>query len=191
MAILVLGIILFFAVHSVSIVNESWRNGVVDRLGLNTWKIAYSVIALAGFVMICYGYGIARQDPIVLYTPPTWARHITMLLMLFVFPLLLAANLPGKIKTAAKQPLLAATKIWALAHLLANGTLADVLLFGSFLAWAIVDRVSMKTRTQRPIAGLASPYNDVIAVVLGLVLYAVFVFWAHGALFGVALAPAR
>lgn len=111
-----------------------------------------------------------------------------MLLMLFVFPLFLAANLPGKIKAAAKQPLLAATKIWALAHLLANGTLADVLLFGSFLAWAIVDRVSMKSRTQRPIPGLASPYNDVIAIVFGLVLYAVFVFWAHAALIGVALA---
>jgi uncharacterized membrane protein len=188
MAILVLGIILFFAVHSVSIVNESWRNGVVERIGLNAWKGVYSLIALAGFVMICYGYGIARQDPVVLYSPPAWTRHITMLLMLFVFPLFLAANLPGKIKAATKQPLLAATKIWALAHLLANGTLADVLLFGSFLAWAIVDRVSMKTRTQRPIPGLASPYNDVFAIVSGLVLYAVFMFWAHAALFGVALA---
>ncbi len=188
MAILVLGIILFFAVHSVSIVNENWRNGVVERIGLNAWKGVYSLIALVGFVMICYGYGMARHDPVVLYSPPAWTRHITMLLMLFVFPLFLAANLPGKIKAAAKQPLLAATKIWALAHLLANGTLADVILFGSFLAWAIVDRVSMKSRTQRPIPGLASPYNDVIAIVLGLVLYAVFVFWAHAALFGVAIA---
>lgn len=187
MTILVLGIIVFFAVHSVSIVNESWRNGVVERIGLKAWKGVYTVIALAGFIMICYGYGLARQDPVVLYSPPAWTRHITMLLMLFVFPLFLAANLPGKIKAGAKQPLLAATKIWALAHLLVNGTLADVLLFGSFLVWAIVDRVSMKTRTQRPIPGLASPYNDVIVVVLGLVLYAVFVFWAHGALIGVAI----
>lgn len=188
MTILVLGIIAFFAVHSVSIINENWRNGVVERIGLKAWKGAYTVIALAGFIMICYGYGLARQDPVVLYSPPAWARHITMLLMLFVFPLFLAANLPGKIRAAAKQPLLAATKIWALAHLLANGTLADVLLFGSFLVWAIVDRVSMKSRTQRPIPGLTSPYNDVIAIVLGLVIYAVFIFWGHAALFGVAIA---
>ena len=187
MTVLVLGIILFFTVHSVSIINESWRDGVVERVGLKTWKGVYSVIALAGFIMICYGYGIARQDPVVLYSPPAWMRHITMLLMLFVFPLFLAANLPGKIRAAAKQPLLAATKIWALAHLLVNGTLADLLLFGSFLVWAIVDRISMKTRTQRPIPGLTTPYSDAIAIALGLGLYAVFVFWAHGALFGVAL----
>jgi len=187
MTYLVIGLVLFFAIHSVSIINENWRDGMVDRIGLVPWKGLYTLVSLGGFVLICYGYGAARLEPIVLYSPPVWTRHITMALMLFVFPLFLAANLPGRLKTVAKQPLLAATKFWALAHLLANGTLADVLLFGSFLAWAVVDRISMKHRTQRPIPGLASPYNDVIAVVVGLAIYAVFVVWGHAALFGVGL----
>jgi uncharacterized membrane protein len=188
MTYLVLGLVMFLAIHSVSIVNESWRDGVVAHIGLPRWKGIYTVISLLGFVLICVGYASARHDPVVLYTAPAWMRYATMLLMLFVFPLFLAANLPGRIKAAAKQPLLAATKIWAFAHLLTNGTLADVLLFGSFLAWAVADRISMKRRTQRPIPG-APPgkYNDLIAVVAGLLIYAVFVFWGHHALFGVAV----
>ena len=188
MTILIIGLVLFIGIHCVSIVNESWRDGMVERIGPGAWKGIYTVISLVGFVLLCWGYSIARADPIVLYSPPTWMRHVTMTLMLFVFPLFLAAKLPGRIKTAAKHPLLAATKIWAFAHLLANGTLADVLLFGSFLAWAVIDRISMKNRVQRPIAG-APPgkFNDVIAIVLGLAIYGLFVTWAHGALFGMPL----
>jgi len=188
MTYLIIGLCLFLGVHSVSIVNEPWRDQLVARIGLKSWKGIYSIISLVGFVLICWGYGLARENPISLYSPPSWMRHLTMLLMLFVFPLFLAANLPGRIKTAAKQPLLAATKIWAFAHLLANGTLADVLLFGSFLAWAVADRISMKHRIQRPIPGAPpSPYNDAIAVAAGLIIYAVFVVWGHRALFGVPL----
>jgi uncharacterized membrane protein len=111
-----------------------------------------------------------------------------MLLMLPVFVLLLAAYFPGRIRAAAKHPMLLATKLWATAHLLANGTLADVLLFGSFLAWAVADRISMKKRTQRAIPG-APPgaANDAIAVVGGLALYALFAFWAHRVLIGMPL----
>ena len=189
MLFLIVGLVLFFAAHSVSIINEPWRDGVVERIGLVKWKGLYSLVSITGFVLLCWGYSQARQDPIVLYTLPSFMRHAVMLLMLFVFPLALAANLPGRIKSAAQHPLLAATKIWAFAHLLVNGTLADVLLFGSFLAWAVVDRISMKNRTQRPIAAAPpSKLNDAIAVIVGLAIYVLFVVWAHGALFGVDLA---
>jgi uncharacterized membrane protein len=122
----------------------------------------------------------------VLYVPPVWLRHVALLLLIFVFPLLFAAYLPGRIKTATKHPLLAATKIWAFAHLLANGTLADVILFGSFLVWAVADRISMTHREQRPIPQAPpSKANDAIAIVLGLGVYVAFVLWLHSWLFGV------
>ena len=140
MSLLILGLVLFLGVHSVSIVARPWRDGMVARLGEGPWKGLYSLVSLAGFVLIVYGYGLARQSPMVLYTPPLALRHGAMLLMLPVFVLLLAAYLPGRLQRAAKHPMLAATKFWALAHLLANGTLADVLLFGGFLAWAVADR---------------------------------------------------
>jgi uncharacterized membrane protein len=186
MTLLIAGLLLFFAPHCVSIFSEKWRDEIVAKIGLVPWRGLYSVASLAGFAFICIGYGIARQDPIVLYTTPAWMRHVVMLLMVVVFPLFLAANLPGKIKAKAKHPLLAATKIWAFAHLLVNGTLADGLLFGSFLAWAVLDRISMKKRIQRPIAGApATKYNDFVAVLGGLMIYAVFVMWGHRALIGV------
>jgi uncharacterized membrane protein len=188
MTYLIFGIVLFFSAHAVSIVNEGWRDQVAERIGLLPWKGLYSVVAIAGFALICWGYGLARQDPIVLYVPPAWLRHVAMLLMLVVFPLALAANLPGRIKAGAKHPLLAATKVWALAHLLVNGSLADVLLFGSFLVWAVLDRISMKGRTQRPIlAAPPSKMNDPAAVFGGLLIYGGFIVWGHNALIGVPL----
>lgn len=190
MLLLIAGLILFLGAHSISIINEPWRDRMVARMGLWPWKGVYAVVAIVGFVLIVKGYGAARLDPTVLYTPPTWMAHVSALLMLFVFPLFLAAYLPGRIKTAAKHPMLAATKIWALAHLLANGMLADVLLFGGFLAWAVADRISMKRRTPREIpTAPATAFNDVIAIVLGLAIYALFLFWAHQALFGIAPIP--
>jgi len=188
MAILITGLALFFAAHSISIANEGWRDRIVERIGVWQWKGIYSLVSIGGFVLICWGYGIARQEPMMLYTSPAWMRHVTMLAMVVVFPLFLAANLPGRIKSAAKQPLLAATKIWAFSHLLVNGSLADVLLFGSFLTWAVVDRISMKGRTQRPIASApASAINDPVAVVVGLIIFGGFVIWGHDALIGVPL----
>jgi uncharacterized membrane protein len=186
MGVLVVGLVVFFAVHSIAIVNEPWRDRMAGRMGEVPWKGLYGLVSLLGLVLIVCGFGLARQQPIVLYTPPTWLHHVTALLMIPVFPLLLAAYLPGRIQAAAKHPMLAAVKLWAFAHLLANGRLADVLLFGSFLAWAVVDRISMKYRLQRPVPHLPpSKANDVIAIVGGLALYVVFVLWLHRWLFGV------
>ena len=190
MGMLIIGLVLFLGIHTVSIVAPQWREAQVARLGEGPWKGVYSVVSAIGFGLLIYGYGAARQSPVVLYTPPTALRHVALLLMLPVFPLLVAAYVPGRIKAMAKHPMLLATKFWALAHLLANGTLADVLLFGGFLAWAVADRISVKRRPARPIPGAPPrPYNDVIVVVVGLALYALFVMGAHRWLFGVSPLP--
>ena len=141
MPLLIAGLVLFLGVHSIAMVSPSFRARAIQRVGEGAWKGLYALISLVGFVLICYGFGLARQAPVVLYSPPTWLRHVTFLIMLPVFPLVLAAYLPGRIKAAAKHPMLAAVKFWAFAHLLANGSLADVLLFGGFLAWAVADRI--------------------------------------------------
>lgn len=187
MSLLLLGLILFLGAHSVSIVNAPWRDRMAVRLGEGAWKGLHALISLVGFILIVHGYGLARQDPVMLYAPPVWLGHVALLLLLPVFPLLLAAYLPGRIKAATRHPMLVATKLWALGHLLANGTLADVLLFGGFLAWAVADRISMRHRVQRPIpCAPPSPLNDLIAVLGGLGLYAAFLFWLHAWLIGVA-----
>jgi uncharacterized membrane protein len=187
MTLLLLGLIVFLGVHSVAIVAPAWRNTLAARNEL-AWKGMYSLLAAAGLTLIVVGYGQARLAPVLLYTPPTALRHGAMLLMLPVFVLLLAAYLPGRIKTATQHPMLAATKLWALAHLLANGNLADVLLFGGFLAWAVADRISFKRRAQRSVLTLPSgPFNDVIAVLGGLALYALMVVVGHQRLVGVPL----
>jgi uncharacterized membrane protein len=186
MTLLLIGLALFLGIHSVSIVADGWRQRTMSRIGMGPWKGLYALISLAGFVLLVYGYAIARQQPIVLYTPPVWTRHLAVLLMLPVFPLIFAAYLPGRIKATLKHPMLAATKLWALAHLLANGTLADVLLFGGFLAWAVMDRISFKKRTQPDLrTAPPSKYNDVIAVTIGLIAYAAFAKWLHLYLIGV------
>lgn len=185
MTLLIAGLLVFLGVHSIAIVAPTIRDGMRVRLGEGAWKGLYSLLALAGLVMIAYGFTMARQTSIVLYTPPHWLRHVALLLMLPVFPLLIAAYLPGKIRAVTKHPMLVAVKFWALAHLLANGLLADVVLFGGFLAWAVLDRISLKRRPQalRPTA--LGPFNDIIAVVLGLAFYVSFILWAHLRLFGV------
>ncbi len=187
MIILIIGLVLFLGVHSVSIGALAWRNQMESKLGTGAWKGIYSLVALLGLVLIFYGYGQARLDPVMIYNPPIWMRHLTMLLLLPVFPLLLATYLPGRIRSTLKHPMLIAVKTWALAHLLSNGMAADVLLFGSFLAWAVVCRISLKRRPARP-NPTASPgkFNDLIAVVGGLALYLIFLFWAHQWLIGVA-----
>jgi len=190
MQILIAGLVIFFAVHSASIVNDAWRNRMAARLGEWPWKILYGIIALIGLVLIVRGYGLARLDPIVLYSPPQWLQQLAMVLLLPAFPLLFAAYLPGRIQTATRHPMLAATKLWATAHLLANGTVADLLLFGAFLAWAVADRISLRHRTPHPVPGAPpSAANDILAVVLGLALYAAFVLWLHARLIGVPLLP--
>ncbi|MDE1924285.1 MAG: NnrU family protein [Gammaproteobacteria bacterium] len=187
MNILVLGLCLFLGVHSIAIAAPAWRSRMRERLGEGGWKALYGAVALIGFVLIVRGFEIARAAPVVLYTPPPWMRHVTFLFMVPVFPLLLSAYLPGHIKAAVKHPMLAAVKFWAVAHLLMNGRLADVLLFGGFLAWAVVDRISLKRRPVAPSSrrGAPSAWYDAAAIVLGLGLYGFFVAWAHLRLFGV------
>lgn len=183
---LILGLIVFFAVHSIAIVNATWRDRMAARMGEWTWKALYGLIAIIGLVLIIRGYAEARLNPVVLYASPQWLRVVAILLLIPVFPLLFAAYLPGRIQSAIKHPMLAATKFWALAHLLANGTAPDVLLFGTFLVWAVTDRVSLKYRTAPSVPSVPrSRFNDIAAVILGLGLYAAFVFGVHAWLVGV------
>lgn len=187
MPLLIFGLVLFLGVHSVAIVSPAWRARMIHRMGEGPWKGLYALLSLAGFILICYGFGVARQAPGILYSPPAWLRHVALFVMLPVFPLVLAAYLPGRIKSAAKHPMLAAVKMWAFAHLLANGSAADVLLFGGFLAWAVMDRISLKRRSAPQVLRTAPPraWNDAVAVVLGLAIYALFICFAHVRLFGV------
>jgi uncharacterized membrane protein len=188
MTYLILGLAIFLGIHSISIVAPATRDRWAAALGANAWRGIHSLISIVGFVLLVYGYGLTRQAPVVLYAPPLWLRHVALLLMLPVFPLLFAAYLPGRIKTAMKHPMLVAVKVWALAHLLANGMLADVLLFGAFLAWAVVDRISLKRRVARAVPSAAtSRWNDAIAVIGGLVVYALTLYWLHYLVIGVPL----
>ncbi|MBF8293135.1 MAG: nnrU family protein, partial [Steroidobacteraceae bacterium] len=151
-----------------------------------TWQGIYSIAALAGFYLLVTGYGAARVSTAVLYATPPEFRYIAALLMLPAFSLALASVIPGRIRTAAQHPLLLATMLWAVAHLLTNGSVADLLLFGTFLAWAIAVRISLERRPARPIRVLpTSAANDVIVVVGGLALYAIFIFWLHAKWLGV------
>jgi uncharacterized membrane protein len=186
LAILIIGLAVFLGIHSISIVAPGIRAWAVASMGQNRWRGVYSLVSAAGFALILYGFHLARQAPVVLYTVPTWMRQVALLLMLPVFPLILAAYFPGRIKIAMKHPMLAAVKFWALAHLLSNGMLADVLLFGSFLLWAVCDRLSLNHRPPQ-VMRTAPParFNDLIVVIAGLALYGVFIVWAHRWLFGV------
>jgi len=185
--VLVLGLLLFLGVHSISIFACQRRDATAARIGEGAWKGLYSLASLAGIVLIVVGYGLARQEPVVLYVPPAWLRHVGLLLLLFVFPLLLAAYLPGHIKQKLKHPMLIAVKTWAFAHLLMNGMLADAVLFGAFLAWAVADRISLKRRPQREmlVTAPASKWNDAIAMIVGLAIYVWFVAGLHQWLIGV------
>ena len=187
MILFIVGLVIFFGVHSISIVAPQFRDGVSRRWGDGAWKGLYSVVAAVGLALLIYGFGLARvEDPVVLYTPPVWTRHVTLLLMVPVMPLLFAAYLPGRIKAALKHPMLVAVKLWAFAHLLANGMLVDVLLFGSFLAWAVVDRISLKRRPPQTLRTAApSRWNDVIAAILGLAMYVWLIAWLHVRIAGV------
>ena len=186
---LIVGLVLFLGLHSVSIVAPAWRQAQIERRGENAWKGVYSVVSLIGFVALVYGYGQARLSPTVLYAPPAALRHLSLLLMLPVFVLLIAAYFPGRIRRATRHPMLVAVMLWATAHLLANGTLAAVLLFGGFLVWAAIDRISVAQRSSADQHGApAAPvrtYNDAIALVGGLAVYVLFIGWAHRWLIGV------
>jgi uncharacterized membrane protein len=186
MTLLLAGLVIFLGIHSISIVALNLRNSLAITLGEMGWKALFSVISLIGLYLIISGYGTARLEPVVIYSPPFWLRHITLLLMLPVFPLLIASYLPGRIKSTLKHPMLVAVKLWALSHLLSNGNLADLILFGGFLAWAVIDRISLKRRPVRVTPSApAGRFNDLIAIGAGIILYVVFLLWAHQYLIGI------
>ena len=132
MIYLIVGLVIFLGVHSVSIVSYAWRDRMAATSSArDVWRALYSFAALAGLALIVYGYGLARTAPVILYVPPLWMRDTMVMLMVFVFPILFAAYFPGLIRTALKHPMLVAVKLWAVLHCLVNGSLADVVLFGS------------------------------------------------------------
>ncbi|PTW60463.1 putative membrane protein [Breoghania corrubedonensis] len=184
MEILIIGLALFVAAHLVP-ARPALRAGLVERLGPVGYRAVFGLVSLAGFVLIVYGFGMARAQGVpVLYDPPPWTRHIAMLLMLFAFILIPAAYLPGRIKATVKHPMITAVKTWALAHLLVNGDAASLVLFLTFLAWGVYDRISLKRRPA-PESVRGSMRNDILAVVIGVVLYAAFVWKLHLWLIGV------
>lgn len=187
MLILIVGLLLFLGTHSMQIISPGTRAAVVARRGEGAWKWPYVAVSIIGFVLIIYGYAWARQSPFVVYTPPAGLRHLALLLLLPVFPLLFATYLPGRIKAAVKHPMLIATVLWAVAHLMANGSLADILLFGGFLVWALADLRSVLRRPVKAIPTLKpSRFNDAIAIGAGLLVYGAFIGGLHYWLFGVA-----
>ena len=182
---LLLGITLFFGMHSVAIVAGPLRDRMT-AMSEKGWKAFFALASLIGIVLMVRGYAELRLTPTVLYVPPVGLRHLAALLMLPAFAFFIAPYFPGKIKTTLKHPQLVAVKLWAFAHLLVNGTIADVLLFGSFLVWAVAARISAKSRDARPLPGAPeSKANDVIVIVVGLALYAAFVLWLHQLWIGV------
>lgn len=188
MTYLVLGLVLFLGVHSVRIFADDWRGARIAGLGEGAWKGLYSLLSIAGFVLIVWGYGLSRTAPVDLWSPPIWSRHLAALLTIPAFVLLAAAYVPGtRIKARVGHPMVLGVKIWAFAHLLSNGRLADVVLFGAFLAWAVALYIASRRRDRRtgaryPSAGIA---RDGIALVVGLGAWVAFALWLHGPLIGV------
>lgn len=188
MLALVMGLLLFLGVHSTRLFAADWRARQVARIGLGPFKGGYALVSLVGLVLIVWGYGQARLDPTWLWISPVWTRHLAALLTIPAFILLAATYVPGtRIKARVGHPMLLGVKFWAIAHLFANGTLADLLLFGSFLAWAVALFVVLRRRDR--LAGMSYPagraVRDAFAVGVGLAAWVLFALWLHGVLIGV------
>lgn len=188
MTLLILGLVIFLGVHSIRMVAPSWRDLQMMRRGTLVWKGLYSMISLLGFALIIYGYAEARLDPVVVWQPPLWTRHVVAPLMLVAFICIAAAYIPGSwIKARFGHPMLAGVKTWALAHLIANGTLADIILFGSFLVWSILQfRTNrLRDRAHGTVYAHLSTTRDVLVVIFGIGGAAVFMLFLHQWLIGV------
>ncbi len=188
MVMLLLGLVLFLGVHSTRIAADGWRTAMMGRIGEMPWKAVYAVLSIAGFVLIVWGFGLARQQPVQLWMPPRGMRHLASLLTLIAFVLLVATYVPrNAIKARLHHPMVLSVKVWALAHLLANGNLAHMILFGSFLLWAALSFRAARARDRA--AGTVYPAGTAagtgITVVLGVAAWALFAFWAHGYLIGI------
>jgi uncharacterized membrane protein len=188
MTLLIIGLLLFLGAHSVRVFADGWRGRFIAEHGAGAWKGLYAGVSVVGLALIVWGYGAARQQPVLLWIPPLWARHLAALLTLLAFVSIVAAYVPGNaIKARLHHPMVLGVKVWALAHLLANGTLAALLLFGGFLLWAVLSFRAARSRDR--LAGVVYPPGrvgpTVVTVVVGMAAWALFAFWAHGVLIGV------
>nr|WP_165445832.1 NnrU family protein [Bradyrhizobium uaiense] len=184
---MILGLVLFLGIHVLSSLREL-RAGIVKAMGEGAYKGVYSLVSFAGLALIIWGFGHYRATGwIDVWTPPTAFKHITVALMLPAVILIVAAYIRGRIYTIVKHPMLAAVKLWAFAHLLANGDLGSIILFGSFLAWAVYDRISLKRRTDAggPPIPVGGPTNDLIAIAVGVIAYLALAFAFHPVVIGV------
>ncbi len=190
MLLLILGLVLFLGMHAVTMA-RGLRAQLIERLGAGGYKGLYSAVSIIGFGLLIYGYGLQRAAGYTpVWEPPVWTRHLALLLNLPIFILLAVGKRPSWLLSRVKHPMLLAVKIWATAHLLANGDLGSMLLFGSFLAWAVMARISTKRRPEEiarsaAMGNVAFGRGDVIAIVAGLALYVVFALWLHPLLIGV------
>ncbi len=188
MSVLILGLLIFLGMHSMRIFTNDWRDRQIARLGAKRWKGLFALVSIIGFVLICWGFGLARQHPVLLYVPPLPLRHLNALFTLIAFVLFFAARVPrNRIKAKLRHPQLLAVKAWAFGHLLATGMLHDVVLFGAFLLWAIV--LFAVSRRRDRLAGTTYPAGtlkgDVLTVLIGVAVWAIFAFWLHLWLIGV------
>ncbi len=188
MPILIAGLVIFLGLHSLRIFADDWRTARIAQIGRNAWRGLYSLVSVIGFGLIVWGFSIARQEPVFIWFPPVWTRHAAALLVLISFILITAAYVPGNsIKARVGHPMLAGTKIWALAHLMANGTLNDIVLFASFLVWAIV--LFAVSRRRDRAAGTTYPRlgigRDITTVVIGFIAWGLFAHFGHQWLIGV------
>ena len=188
MTILILGLILFLGVHSTRIVADGWRTATIARIGEKPWKGMIALASLAGLVLIVWGFALVRRTPVLLWESPMAMRHIAGLLMLVAFILLAGTYVPrNSIKARLHHPMVLSVKVWALAHLLANGNLGDVVLFGSFLVWAALSFRAARARDRAAgtVYAPGTAAGTAITVGVGVGLWVLFAFWAHGLLFGV------
>ncbi|MGA8278100.1 MAG: NnrU family protein [Rhodanobacteraceae bacterium] len=188
MPILILGLIVFLGAHSLRIFADGWRARMIARLGEGPWKGLHALVSIIGFVLIVVGFGLARQNPLLLYAPPAWLRHLNALFTIIAFVLVAAAYVPrNHLKAKIGHPMLAGVKTWAFGHLLAIGFLHDVVVFGAFLAWAIVDFAVSRRRDRR--VGKVHPAGtvsgDALTLLIGIAAWVAFAFWLHLWLIGV------
>jgi uncharacterized membrane protein len=190
MPILIAGLIVFLGTHALRVIAPSWRERMMARLGLVVWRTLVSIGSLAGLALICWGFAQARLTSHVLWTPPFWMRHVAALLMLAAFVLLASFFVPrNAVKARLRYPVTLSVGVWALAHLMANGRVADAVLFGAFLAWAVWDLAALRRqdhRTGSDAAPLESAWNTWLAVIAGIIGWALFAFWLHVRLIGLA-----
>ena len=188
MLVLIIGLVVFLGLHSTRIFAEDWRAARIASLGEKKWKLLYSIASGIGLALVVWGYGMARTTPVLLWNPPLWTRHLAAVLVLIAFVMIVAAYVPrNHLKAAFGHPMFAGVKTWAFAHLIANGMLADVLLFGGFMVWSILGYRSarQRDRKQQVTYPAGTPRGTIVTLVVGAIAWAIFAFYLHGPLIGV------